>query len=211
MGPLIAIYGKRHFTTVTVATLAFFVGAFVFTTGMQTGYDSTTAGIWYLSFLTAVIMILSSILARQQEVYIVYCLSGMAGYYAGQLLFSILAVLFDWNELWVYYTFCLGGAALVGLFTLKLKDKPVLLYTSFVGSYIFTMAWTIFFKNTWPTSEAVSLGEVGNVTAFFWVLVGVLGLSFVASLYIQSKAPKKPSAATGKKPDSKKDDAFKKV
>ena len=60
--------------------------------------------------------------------------------------------------------------------------------TSFVGAYLFTRAWTLFYPGHWPSeAQILSNPESIEIDAFFWAFLGLFIVSFIASIFIQKK------------------------
>merc|ERR1712037_383803 len=88
---------------------------------------------------------------------------------------------------------CLGmwtisvAFALIGMFVACMFGKPlVLIFTSFVGSYLFSRAWTLFFPGHWPSEADIMEGDI-ETDAIFWVFLSVFIFLFAASVTVQSK------------------------
>jgi len=112
----------------------------------------------------------------------------VAGFFSGALIFALIASASGWSEAWGWWAVSVVMAIVGAVLSFKLGKTVVLYTTSFVGAYLFTRAWTLFFPGHWP-SEAQVMSDASSIEidAFFWAFLGLFVVSFIASICIQKK------------------------
>jgi len=191
IGPLLAFFGLRWFPYVTAALVCVFIFGLVVAVGLAFGWMTSTVGLIIVLLVGILLGVLAGCLIRRKIWIMISLLGLIGGFFLGALVFALIASMTGWGAVWAWWVISILMAILGAFLAYKLGVPVILLTTSFVGSYLFTRAWTLFFPGHWP-SEAQVMSDVGSieVDAIFWVFVGIFALMFIVSFCVQRKSHK---------------------
>jgi len=186
LGSLLMVFGLQFFPYVTASLIAIFIMGLCASVGLALGWMESTGGLIAVLAVGLVLGVLAGCLVRRQ-VWIMIALLGMVtGFFSGSLVFALIASASGWSAVWGWWTIsvvlCLAGGALAYF----LGKSFVLWATSFVGAYLFTRSWTLFFPGHWPSEAEIMAGDI-ETDSIFWVFLGVLIFCFIASVCVQKK------------------------
>ena len=151
----------------------------------------TTGGLIAVLVVGAILGTLLGIFIKR-KIWIMVALLGMvAGFFSGTLIFALIASASGWTAAWGWWVISIIMAIVGTLLAYGLGKPVVLMATSFVGSYLFVRAWTLFFPGHWP-SEAQLMSDYSSVEtdSIFWVFVTLLIISIIGSICFQTKRGK---------------------
>jgi hypothetical protein len=188
VGPLIALFGLQWFPFVVASLSAIFVTGVIFTACFTFGWMEDTTGAVLVPILAIILGVVTGILLRK-NVRIMIGLLGLAGgFFAGGLLFSIIASFSDWNAVWGYWVISCVMATIGCVLSIYYGKTSVLMITAFVGSYLFMRSWTMFFPGDYPSEIEIVGGdfEIESV-GIFWTYIAVLVVSFIGAVIFQVK------------------------
>ena len=191
VGPLLALWGVQWFPYVTAILVAFFVFGLCVSIGLAFDWMVSTGGLIAVLVVGAILGTLLGIFIKR-KIWIMISLLGMvAGFFSGSLIFALIASASGWTATWGWWTISIIMAIVGTMLAYGLGKPVVLTATSFVGSYLFMRAWTLFFPGHWP-SEAQLMSDFSSVEVdgIFWVFFGLLVVSTIASIVIQTKKAK---------------------
>ena len=197
VGPLIALKGLAWLDITSVLLAAVFLGTTVLSEGAQVGVMDTTEGTWFLVAVAAVMAVMAGLIARQNIYIVLRGLGAITGWYFGRYILSMVVVLTkqDGKGWWMYAV--PAGLALLGAFSSGRQSHRTVIYTtSFIGSYIFVLAWINFFPQTWPPVTE----EQELAVTMFWILAIVVGAGTLVSTIYQSSTAKVKSLDDDYKP-----------
>ena len=188
VGPPIALFGTQLFPIVAATIICIFTLAVFVAMALAFGWMNTVGGSIGCLAAGLVLGVIAAILMKRHVWLLVSLLGGVGGFFGGAFIFGVIAVTSGWNAVWGFWVIACT-MALIGLVVgYKLGAPIVLLTTSFVGSYLFMRAWTLFFPGHYPSeSELMNNPEDLDVDSIFWVFVGVLAVCFLGSACYQSK------------------------
>lgn len=188
IGPLLAIFGLQWFPYVTAILIAFFIFGLCVSLGLAFSLMNSTGGMVAVLAVGAILGIVIGILVKRKIWIMVALLGLVAGFFSGSLVFALISTASGWTDAWGWWVISILMAIVGCLLSYKLGRPVILFATSFVGSYLFMRAFTLFFPGHWP-SEAKLMSDIGSVQVdnIFWVFVGVFVVTFIASLVVQNK------------------------
>ena len=191
VGPLLGLFGVQWFPYVTAILVAFFVFGLCVSLGLAFDWMVTTGGLIAVLVVGAILGTLLGIFIKR-KIWIMVALLGMvAGFFSGTLIFALIASASGWTAAWGWWVISIIMAIVGTLLAYGLGRPVVLTATSFVGSYLFVRAWTLFFPGHWP-SEAQLMSDYDSVEtdSIFWVFVSLLIISIIGSICFQTKRGK---------------------
>ena len=161
VGPIIAVFGKRWFPYViaTISSLAIittivFVGAFH-------GCADTLTGLIILLIAALAAGIVGGLLIRR-AIWIGVGLTGIvAGFCLGSFLYGCILATTGWQSYWGALAISISLAIVGGILTFTLGKQIIILFTSLIGSYLFTRAITLVADEGYP-SEAEIYAKLKN-------------------------------------------------
>jgi hypothetical protein len=90
-------------------------------------------------------------------------LGAFGGFIGGILLLDVIAAIFTWGPTWFMWVLGAIGGIAGYFFASKSGPTIVNLSTSFIGSYLFMRALTIFFWPThWPSEDDIINGRLAT-------------------------------------------------
>jgi len=188
VGPPIALFGTQLFPYVAATIICIFTLAIFVSMALAFGWMNTVGGSIGCLAAGLVLGVIAAVLMKRHVWLLVALLGGVGGFFGGALIFSIIAAASGWTAVWGWWVICCSMAVIGVVLGYKLGAPIVLLTTSFVGSYLFMRAWTLFFPGHYPSeSEIMNNPEDLDVDAIFWVFVGVLAACFLGSVCYQTK------------------------
>lgn len=161
VGPFIALCGLRLFPWVSSIAVALFGMGFFFLLFTSFGWTDATAGFWTSISFAVLIGIIAGVVVKKNIWLAVGLLGTMGGAFGGILFLDFLAVVADWSPEWALYVFSIVGGIIGFVLGLKLGSPVVNIATSFIGSYLFVVALTLFFcPDEWPSTSDMITGNV---------------------------------------------------
>jgi len=186
IGFILMFFGLQWFPYVTASLIAVFVMGFSYQLGMSLGWTVSTGGLIGVLIAGIILGVAAGCLVRRNVWAMIGLLGLVSGFFGGALIFALISAASGWNAVWGMWTISVAFA-LIGMFVACMFGKPlVLIFTSFVGSYLFTRAWTLFFPGHWPSEADIMEGDI-ETDAIFWVFLSVFIFLFAASVTVQSK------------------------
>ena len=188
VGPHIALFGTHLFPIVAATLVCVFILAVFVSMALAFGWMNTVGGSIGCIAAGLVLGVIAAILMKRHVWLLIAILGGIGGFFGGALIFSLIAAASGWTAVWGWWVICCTMAVIGGIAGWRLGAPIVLIATSFVGSYLFMRAWTLFFPGHYPSeSEIMSNPEDLDVDAIFWVFVGVFAACFLGSACFQAK------------------------
>lgn len=192
LGPLIALYGQKWFPYVSASVAAVFTGGLFISLCQSCEWLDTTLGLVLCILSAVLIAVVTGAIVRRFIWVMIALLGGVAGYFSGSLLYTILAQTTGWTALWGLYLIAVGCGIIGLVLALKLGKGVVLLSTAMIGSYLFMRSWTLFFPDSGYPSEQDIMASVKNETTLeldpiFWLYIAVFAVCFLASAVFQAK------------------------
>jgi len=186
VGFILMFFGLQWFPYITASLIAVFIIGVSYQLGMSLGWTVTVGGLIGVLIAGLVLGIVAGCLVRRNVWAMIGLLGLVSGFFGGELIFALISAASGWDAAWGMWTIS-GTFALIGMIVACMFGKPiVLISTSFVGSYLFTLAWTLFFPGHWPTAADIMEGDT-HVDAIFWVFLSVFIFLFAVSTTVQSK------------------------
>ena len=191
LGPLLAFFGLQWFPYVTASLVAVFVITVISGLGLAFGWMNSTGGLIAVLAVALILGILAGCLIRRKIWCMIALLGLIGGFFSGALIFALIASASGWDAAWGWWVISILMAIIGALVAYWLGKPVVLITTSFVGSYLFMRAWTMFFPGHWP-SEATIMNDAGSieVDSIFWVFLGLFVVGFITSWCVQAKRAK---------------------
>jgi len=187
-GPIIALFGQQLFPIVCAALVAIFILGLVVSISLAFGWMVSTTGTIVVLVVGLLLGVIAGALIKRHIWLMVSLLGLIGGFFLGALVFSMIAAASGWSAVWGWWVINIAMAIIGAITAYKLGSPVVLLGTSFIGSYLFMRAWTLFFPGHYPSeSEIMSNPEELELDSIFWVFVGVFAFCFLTSACVQSK------------------------
>ena len=184
VGPVIAGKGLKWLELSGVVLTGVFLGVLVMTEALDLGWADTSEGAWFLAFVCILIGVLAGAIVRNNLKLLVRLVAGICGWYLLRYVLAIFTVLSNSkvNGWWMYvFPGLMGG--FMALRTRKPMNSQIIYMTSFVGTYIFCIAWVYFFPQVWPSANYE--GEAKDISFVFWILVVLIAGGTVTSALVQ--------------------------
>lgn len=190
VGPFVALMGVRMFPYVVATIGSFTTIMLLYLLFASMGFCDDDTGFWISISIALAAGIAVGCFVRRAIWVTVGLVSTAGGIFAGMLLFVLCNSLFDLEAEWALWVFVvLGGLA--GFFAgCKLGRAVVNISTSFIGSYFFTRALTMFFwTDHWPSETDIVNGTLPDDLGYqFWIFFAILVISTISSSVIQKNA-----------------------
>lgn len=182
-GPLIALFGLSWFPYVAAGVVALFVMTLVGSICMAFGWMAGTIGTLICAFVALGLGILAGMLVRRQIWFMMMLLGVVAGFFLGTLVYTLVAAGTGWAPIWAYWTLGAVCGLLGGWLAYSVGKATTLMATSFIGSYLFMRAWTLYFPKHWIDEAAVISGEADfEYTWQIGVFLGTFAVGLLFSL-----------------------------
>ena len=186
VGPLIALFGGRLFPWVCATLITVFVLGLFVSMSLAFGWMVTTGGTIGCLAAGLVLGLIAGVLLFKNIRLMVTLLGGIGGFFAGAMIFAVIASSSGWNAVWGWWVISIAFALLGLVLSWKMERGIVLFATAFIGSYLFMRSWTLFFPGHYPSeAEIMSNPEDIEADAIFWVFIGVFAVSFIGSIMFQ--------------------------
>lgn len=186
LGTLLMVFGLQWFPYVTAGLIAIFIMGLTVSMGYAFGWMDTTGPMIAVLAVGTVLGVLAGCLIRRKIWIMVALLGLVSGFFSGALVFALISSASGWSAAWGWWVISVVMAIVGGVMAYWIGKSFVLFATSFVGAYLFTRSWTLFFPGHWPTESEIMAGNV-DTDAIFWVFFGVLIVSFIGSVCVQKK------------------------
>ena len=154
MGPVIALRGLKWLQSAGVALAGIFVGVFVMGEGIELGWVDGTYDALFLAFICILLAAMAGVVTRQNIKILLRLVAGIAGWYLGKFTFAIITVLANSSVTgWWNFVFPAILAITLALSLSRPRNNIIIVQTSWIGSYMFAIAWVWLFPEIWPTRE----------------------------------------------------------
>ena len=184
-GPLIALFGTGWFPYVVAAIVAIFVIGIVCSISLAAGWMATGLGTGIVFAVALILGVIGGILIRRNVKVAIGLLGAVGGFFAGTLLFALIASMSSWEAVWGFWMIAVTMAIVGFLVSCKFGKGIVLLSTSMIGSYLFMRSWTMFFPGHWPSEAQLMQPDELETDAAFWIFFSIFVVGFIGAYFFQ--------------------------
>jgi hypothetical protein len=177
-GPIIAFYGRRFFPWV-IASIVFISTLLITLVICQLiGLFSGTVGIAVSLVVAVTLSVVTSRLAMKTVWISVSLLGLIGGFIMGCLIYTVYIAAIGSGNVYLMLLVAITCSIAGGYLSLKFQSKFVLLFTSFIGAYVFVKGFC-YFIGGFPSIITImfalfSTKTVDGLTAAFWLYFAVM-------------------------------------
>lgn len=167
VGTFVGLFGLKMFPYVAATVTSLFSMLTVVLLSVSFNTINTFVGFWTTMALALVAGIIVGCFVRRKIWIATGALGAIGGFFGGVVFLDLIQALSGWTAGWAFWTFGILFAAVGFLAAWKLGAPAINLATSFIGSYLFTRAFTLFFwTEHWPSEKEILNGV--NVESLGW-------------------------------------------
>lgn len=149
------------FPWVAAVVSGFFAGQLFFWIPQSFGWTESSGGFWAFLVIAIIVGIGAGIFVRNKIWIAIAALGAVGGWFGGIMVFTLIADIFNYSDGWLWWVLCIVGGIAGYYMALKLGGPAVNLCTSFIGSYLITVALTQFFwTEHWPSRSEIINGTI---------------------------------------------------
>ena len=155
VGPIVAIFGKRWFPYVIATISSLLVVSIIVFGGALHGFADTTTSLIILLVVALLAGILTGVVIRR-AIWIGVGLTGIvAGFALGSFIYGCILATTGWKSYWGALAICISLAIVGGILTFTLGKQIIILFTSLIGSYLFTRGITLIADEGYPSEAEI--------------------------------------------------------
>ena len=153
VGLVVGLFGQKLFPWVAASVVALFTMTCLGSLFLAFGLMDGMAGAIIFTVLSIGLGIGAGSLVRRNIQLMMLVLDIVTGFFGGAVVFGIVVLATAWQAYWGFWLFCILGALLAFVISVKLGWLGAALKCSLIGAYFFMRAFTLYFPGYYVTES----------------------------------------------------------